>query len=775
LPNADPLAAIGDSTAAPHVRRSALELLLRLILHQALDWNRVNKKTAKSDFRDKLHDIVTSLIAFSTAGIAEHFAEPPNLSSPQAAAPASLVAASSSSSSSSPSPTLSREDAKLYATEIDDCAKRIRAAMRSFNPSYGPPDVAQVLLAGAEPVVLPSLYDDVVGLVGNSIYTPPTAEDLAERPYQDGSFRLLPVVSRLRIFTKLCVREMQKADLLEPEHPETRLPKDAHPGSKMFAAALIKASCANLGLALPEDRGGWFEKVEPAVLAHAHNLVWTLKPSNACCKIGIQEPVQPPEYNAVAGIGPESPTDQQVWHHRSTGNTIVVIERDLNGRVFHARMSASDRDMIANRVIETGSPENKSSIAPIFMPSRRCGVDESTGNIWLDAISPLSDPQQQIQLGLEGQPTHLFVIIEPRNIYRFMQTFGAGSAGAALHRNVHITWILLPVNFAFFGMAITIGKLFAEAFNFPSYWTIDDDCSTIEQYANPGRWFKASFRRCLLFGQQVLQHQLNAQYTPMDNRLQSEVIRPVTENITLTMTLRAQQSGADMMQVFQLVPQYNHVGNTITAVVDKLNRDHGLNFNKNPRPYLDRALKSELATLKSTCPLVEGMDELLRTAVESLEANVRNVGRLKADSIAGVSISHFLAKKSDYVHKKLSANYRSSEQRYQFVLHNTDAVRGYNMVPDDTLFADLPWHNKTRVPESLARELKEWRENKLSGCKGPDRPWTRVLRALGKVGYQIYNFAHMRLHFNEEEDKKAWETSQFDGSAAEAEESGMGD
>lgn len=361
-PCADPLAAIGDSTAAPHVRRSALELLLRLILHQALDWNRVNKKS-KSDFRDKLHAIVTALVLFTATGIAEHFAELPNLSA-QASAPALLTAsAAATSSSCSPSPTLSREDAKKYAKEIDDCAKSIRAAMRSFNPSYGPPDVSKALLADDEPVVLPALYNDVVGVVENPIYTPPTANDFVEQ-YQDGAFHLRTVICRLRIITKLCVREMHKAGLLEPEHPETQLPKDAHLGSKMFAAALIKAACANLGLALPDDRVGWFEKVKPAVLVHAHNLVWTLKPSTACCKIAIQNPVQPLEYRAEAGIGPESPTDQQLWHHRSEGNTIVVIERDIEGRTFHARMSAHDHATISDRVIGTGSPENQSSIAP---------------------------------------------------------------------------------------------------------------------------------------------------------------------------------------------------------------------------------------------------------------------------------------------------------------------------------------------------------------------------------------------------------------------------
>ena len=65
--------------------------------------------------------------------------------------------------------------------------------------------------------------------------------------------------------------------------------------------------------------------------------------------------------------------------------------------------------------------------------------------------SASSNSPMQIQLGLENQPARMFVVVESRLLLQFLKTFGAGSELKKQHPNVHIVWVVLPINFAFFG------------------------------------------------------------------------------------------------------------------------------------------------------------------------------------------------------------------------------------------------------------------------------------------------------------------------------------
>ena len=143
---------------------------------------------------------------------------------------------------------------------------------------------------------------------------------------------------------------------------------------------------------------------------------------------------------------------------------------------------------------------------------------------------------------------------------------------------------------------------------------------------------------------------------------------------------------------------------------------------------------------------------------------------MSLDRIAGVSISHVLNKKLDYVHKSGGSNYRRSNQRYQFVLHNSAALIGRNFVPDATLFTEKPWHTwiTDDIPEESMTEVDDYRHNSTNGCKNADHQFTRGLEAVGRHGYQIYNFTHLRLEFKQEPaGRNAYETTDVESLAAD--------
>lgn len=84
------------------------------------------------------------------------------------------------------------------------------------------------------------------------------------------------------------------------------------------------------------------------------------------------------------------------------------------------------------------------------------------------------------------------------------------------------------------------------------------------------------------------------------------------------------------------------------------------------------------------------------------------------------------------------------------------------MVPDTTLLTEKYWHKWNGIediPLLFRDSLNEYRHNPLNGCKNADRQFTRGLEAWGIYGFQIFNFAHVRLAFPNETDKKAYATT----------------
>ena len=337
------------------------------------------------------------------------------------------------------------------------------------------------------------------------------------------------------------------------------------------------------------------------------------------------------------------------------------------------------------------------------------------------------DDEDRVELGLEkDRPATIIVVCEPRNIERFIRNFGRGSTAAVMHPHVRLVWALLPVSHAFFGFAMSVGKLLAEALSFSRYWTVDDDLSAIHQYENPGKWFLSSFRRCLMFGQRTLEHATERCYKELD----------------LAAFIACAQRGvavAPPAELSQLLPE-------LITLVSKAWSSHGKRLIRDPELLLQLTLGNVVGP--SDCKVLRGLTER-ELVLAAVAGSIKEQGRVALDSIAGVSVSHARNKRAGYVHKSGDSNFRKSNQRYQFVLHNSAALVGHNLVPDETLLGSQPWHTcmSDITPLSVKTALEQYRHNFTNGCKSADHQFTRGLAALGMHGYQIYNFTHLRLEF----------------------------
>jgi len=738
-----------EAAVAAAAQRRSLHVLVRTVLHKMMDWNRFNRWSGASAVVDELRSIVKELHERCVEGVHQFF-------NPVVARPSSIGA----------SPVLSQSAAEALIDQAKECTSSIRLAMRTFNPEGNPP--ASDMLFSDDDMAKPTPYkEDAQSNKKFALLVDQLRDPTAVRYSKSNRYKLSHLVSALGFGKTAVAKVMEAANLPRPDgvsqgsssSRETDLVAkwDQQPAHLQFAAALILTLKEIFTQELDDERVPVPDAPPAEMLTAARNLTFRFARSTLACSLEVEAEAAAAAAEGGLGlvaevaIGPESPVDDLIAHYRRLGNSIMHVRhvRSAAGAVsgFSASMPSDLRTQLDDMVAQVVKDGDKQP-APIFIPSIRPGGTASSGNIFLDALplEPAADRSTKQMLGLENQLAYLFVIVEHRQLYQFMQSSGVGSGAASAHPNVRVVWIVLPVNYAFFGYAMTIGKLVAEALRLPCYWTIDDDINYIEEFALPGRWFKSSFRRCLLFGQQVMQEVLRSTFV-------GQPLQLLGANIMAPLSTLVQKP--------ELAPHTGLIFAFLTSCYTAAATLYGTKLLAAPYTCLSQTAR------ELEFPMGRPPDAVVQMCFELVEAIVKEHGRKNADQVASVSIGHFLSKRYGYVYKQLNANYRPSEQRYQFVLHNTDGERGYNLVPDDTLTAIKPWNRATHV-DFKQPALQEWRKNPRSGAKGPDRPYTRALSRIGKRGYQVYSFTHHRLEFPKSPAERglAYESSRMTASMA---------
>ena len=717
--------------------RLPAQLLVCLLLHQALDWKRVNSLTHNrrhSPTRAQLEDaaqFVQATYCVQLTGLFERRA----------------------ADASEPS-TLSVKDAKHGYDDIDRIVRQVRLAMREFNPAFSFEDGdadAEARLDSAKHLPDPKRYDAPRKRVDADICIGELDRCFIKTKQL---FRLSKVHSLLRLQTKSCIYNMVRAGL-EPDAGRRKLRDDGDKRSQRWAAALARGAVDLLDLPLGDLRDETrtaLTKVETVLLEVAKSALWYLRRSRLQMTLNVAESAE--HFGLAEPFRPTMQTLMAGW--LAAGEDVIVIERQLSQGLLSATLAAP----LLERLRRLATPAGD-ELCPIIIPSFRCGPgddgsDVASGNLWLDgqAGDERYDDEARAALGLEGKPATVIVLCEPRNVQRFVRNFGQGSQAASSHRNTRLVWALLPMSRAGFGVAMSIGKLLAEALSFSRYWTLDDDLKAVHQWDNPGRWFLASLRRCLVFGQRVLRHTTEECFRCLR---QEDVYECAEVGADATTTLQPSAQKALRKQLFSLLSALQE------ADADGLLRDPELLIQR----QLVEAGPSEYAAVKA---LSQPEWLVVRSA---MVREVEQRGRENLDSIAGVSISHARNKRLGYVHKGTGGNYRRSNQRYQCVLHNAAALIGRNLVPDETLLAHQPWHDllSDDIPAAWALQLKAYRRDSRNGCKTADHQFTRGLDGLGTRGYQVFNFAHLRLEFKQDAHMaSAYESTDAESMAGERED-----
>ena len=714
------------------------QLLVRLLLHQALDWKRVNSFTHNrrhSQTRAKLED-------------AAHFV--------QATYCVQLTGLFQRRTADASQPSvLSVEDATRGYDDIVGIVRQVRLAMREFNPAFSFEDGdsdADSCLDTTKHLPEPKRYDAPKQRVDADICVGELDRCFIKTKK---FFRLSKVCSLLRLQTKSCVYNMVQAKV-EPDPDRRKLRDDSDRRCQRWAAALAKGAMELLNLPFAELRDETktaLSTVEASVLRVAKSALWYLHRSQLRMALDVVESVDSFELDDPSHpFRPALQTLMPAWI--AAGEDVIVIQRHVQQSLLKATLTAP----LLERLRRLATPAGD-DLCPILIPSFRCGPGEdgsdvASGNLWLDGQvgDTRYDDEARAALGLEGKKATIIVLCEPRNVQRFLRNFGKDSKAAGCHPNTRLVWALLPMSRAGFGIAMSMGKLLAEALSFSRYWTVDDDLKAVHQWDNPGRWFLASLRRCLVFGQRVLQHATEGCF----HRLSAEDVYECAEmGADVATTLQPPAQKALRKQLFGLLNAVQE------ADADGLVRDPELLLQR----QLVEAGPSEYASARA-------LTQTEWLAVRS--AMVREVeqrGRADLDSIAGISISHARNKRLGYVHKGAGGNYRRS--RYQCVLHNAAALFGRNLVPDEVLLAHQPWHDllSDDIPIALAQQMKMYRHDPRNGCKTADRQFTRGLDGLGVRGYQAFNFAHLRLEFKQEAQlASAYESTDAESMAGEGDD-----
>ena len=418
-------------------------------------------------------------------------------------------------------------------------------------------------------------------------------------------------------------------------------------------------------------------------------------------------------------------------HEKSSATCKIVNGQPIPENEIHLKKSDEEENclqvLVSSKMcdkleaIRTESKDPSHHLVPVFIPTIRPGpTPDILGNYFLeedpwsksvligDRVEEEEDGERVHEEAENSQNSgldlNIFLVVERQQLATLQSTIG--SLRPPKTSNINLMYIFLPQRGRGIGVTRAIIKILAECFNFPLYWTVDDDIQFMHQFDENSRmWPKCSLTRGRLFGQRVFQTCLEKTVKELSPLEKFKLFEKVTTNWPSFAT-ETKASACSLL-----------IDSKSFAEVQK-----------NPS-----RLHHPFTKISEDCKGDPKKEEQLKACGREFVAECRKL--LFEDTvnhIAGVSIAHEASKKSDYTSKCPTADYMRSEQRYQVVLHNTCALKGMNFVTDDIIFH----------AEELQVFDKDKRNTPYWGIRGSDKSFCRALKVSGVIGYQVIRIVH---------------------------------
>jgi len=402
-------------------------------------------------------------------------------------------------------------------------------------------------------------------------------------------------------------------------------------------------------------------------------------------------------------------------HQKSSVTCKIVYGQQLSEDEIHVRRSVQEENCLEVLVspvmsdkLETIRKEFKDPshhLAPIFIPAIRPGpTPDLQGNYLLEEdpwskSKPIDDQLEDEKSEESPSDLNIFLVVEQQHLETLKCTIHGVRYRTA--NNIKLKYVVLPQQGRGIGVIRAIIKILAECFDFPLYWTIDDDIQFMYQFdGNDRRWHRCSFARGLLFGQRVFQTCLKKTVKALSDVERIDLFYDITSDWP-AFAKKTKRSACILL-----------VDSKYFAEVQK-------------NPGL---LYSPLREISEDCGGDSAKEEVLKACVEDFVEKCRkHFFEDTINHIACVSLAHESTKRHDFMTKYPTADYMWSEQRSQVVLNNAFALKGMNFVTDEVIFHD----EEFQIEDINKRNTPYW------GVTGSNKSFFRALTVNGLIGYQV--------------------------------------
>lgn len=412
-------------------------------------------------------------------------------------------------------------------------------------------------------------------------------------------------------------------------------------------------------------------------------------------------------------------------HQKSLVTCKIVSNQDICDNKMNVRKSSqekfclevlisSDLERKLNKISEEFK-DPMQEIAPIFIPTIRPGpIADTRGNFFLeedpwsnDDLENMEDEgnteeDKEVTNGSKSSTLNIFLVVEEQHLDTIQSTVN----GSHVPKGRNIIYVVLPQTGRGIGVTRAIIKSLAEALHFHLYWTVDDDIQFMYEFDEKSRkWVKCSITRGLLFGQRVFQ------------TCQKKAVKELSKGERYKLSVETTKEWPDFALDAKMKASFLFQ-----------NDEEFSQLQRNPS-----LLHSPFVKISEDCGGDSAKEKVMKTLEEDFVRECKKYLFEDAiNHIAGVSLAHVSTKKYDYMSKYPSADYMVSEQRYQVVLHNTDALKERNYVTDEVIFHP----EENQVKNTDKRNTPYW------GIKGSDRSFSRALTLGGIKGYQVIRVVH---------------------------------
>lgn len=400
---------------------------------------------------------------------------------------------------------------------------------------------------------------------------------------------------------------------------------------------------------------------------------------------------------------------QQLFAYQKSTASCKIIEDEsaasdtINIQINETkdRLTASGNSALINELKTLISLDDpKMQLAPIFMPCVHYGASKDTlGNIYLEDDPwkvgdddnnghSMGEQNTEQATGLEDLKATIFCVVESDKMETLRETLKRNPP----NKNIRFWYVVLPQNCSGLGVSMSVIKILAESMELPFYWIIDDDLKKLNEFdGNSLTWVNCSFARGLLHGQRVLQDCTDKAVNHIDATQRS---------LDLMTLLKIFPEGADaaIFKVGQLmidVKMHDRMLNNISC----LNGEFSEEMMK--KDCLgDPTKERKWLQAKTKC-----IDELKRYL---LKDSFQRIAGVSVGHTGGPGFSFHCSSFFKGVHYRRDTSRRF--KHYKMVLHNTEALKGFNYLPD-SIFQESS-NQIGDVQSGYPREIR-WQESLL--------------------------------------------------------------